>query len=637
MKTLTETPFKPADAEALYSIRAWGGGYFDVNTKGQLTVSVKGSAQVSLLEIIDQLKEDGHATPVIVRFPQIIEDRLDRLNAAFNEAIAESGFKGHYQGVYPTKVNQRRMVVETIAEYGAKHRTGLEAGSKAELALILVQDIHPEALICCNGFKDDDFIRLALMGRKLGRNVVITLEKYSELARVLRISRELGVTPAIGARFKLHARGSGQWEASGGDDAKFGLTATELISVAAQLKADGMADALVMVHCHVGSQLTDIRKIRVAVREAAQTYVELYELGVAIKYLNIGGGLAVDYDGSKTTFTASANYGLQEYANAVVWTVLESCNEYDAPHPIIVSESGRALTAHHSVIVLPVIDAISPGLEPLALPELEGEVNTLISDLQELLGNITLKTYREAYNEAVSIKDTMHNLFDLGYLSLLERAHIENLYYQILRKVARVTQDVGYVPDEFEDLPKTLADKYICNFSLFQSLPDNWAIGQLFPIVPLHRLNEKPKREATLVDISCDSDGKINRFIDLRDVRVTLPVHPLKPDEPYYLGAFLTGAYQDVLANAHNLFGRVNEVHVHLDETGWYEKRFIDGQKARRVIENMGYEAPELHRWLEETISELNIGGKLSAEEAREMMALYDAELVGYTYLEQME
>jgi arginine decarboxylase len=637
LKTLTETPFKPADAEALYSIRAWGGGYFDVSTKGQLTVSVKGSAQVSLLEIIQRLKDDGHATPVILRFPQIIEDRLDRLNAAFNEAIAESGFKGLYQGVYPTKVNQRRMVVETIAEYGARHRTGLEAGSKAELALILVQDIHPEALICCNGFKDDDFIRLALMGRKLGRNVVITLEKYSELPRVLRISKELGVTPAIGARFKLHARGSGQWEASGGDGAKFGLTATELISVAAQLKADGMADALVMVHCHVGSQLTDIRKIRVAVREAAQTYVELYELGVAIKYLNIGGGLAVDYDGSKTTFTASANYGLQEYANAVVWTVLESCNEYDAPHPIIVSESGRALTAHHSVIVLPVIDAISPGLEPLALPELEGEVNSLITDLKELLGNITLKTYREAYNEAVSIKDTMHNLFDLGYLSLLERAHIENLYYQILRKVARVTQDVGYVPDEFEDLPKTLADKYICNFSLFQSLPDNWAIGQLFPIVPLHRLNEKPTREATLVDISCDSDGKINRFIDLRDVRVTLPVHPLKPAEPYYLGAFLTGAYQDVLANAHNLFGRVNEVHVQLNEAGWYEQRFIDGQKARRVIENMGYEAPELHRWLEETISELNIGGKLSAEEAREMMALYDAELVGYTYLEQME
>jgi arginine decarboxylase len=637
LKPLSETPFKPADAEALYSIRAWGGGYFDVNAKGELTVSVKGSAPVSLLEIVNHLKDEGHAMPVILRFPQILEDRLDRLNAAFNEAIAESGFQGRYQGVYPTKVNQRRMVVETIAEYGAKHRTGLEAGSKAELALILVQDIHPEALICCNGFKDDDFIRLALMGRKLGRNVVITLEKYSELARVLRISRELGVTPAIGARFKLHARGSGQWEASGGDDAKFGLTATELISVTAQLKAEGMADALVMVHCHVGSQLTDIRKIRVAVREAAQTYVELYELGVAIKYLNIGGGLAVDYDGSKTTFTASANYGLQEYANAVVWTVLESCNEYGAPHPIIVSESGRALTAHHAVTVLPVIGVISPGLEPLALPTLEGEVNTLINDLRELLGNITLKTYREVYNEAVSIKDTMHNLFDLGYLSLLERAHIENLFYQILRRVAKVTQDAEYVPDEFEDLPKALADKYVCNFSLFQSLPDNWAIGQLFPIVPLHRLNEKPTREATLVDISCDSDGKINKFIDLRDVKSTLPVHALKPGEPYYLGAFLTGAYQDVLANAHNLFGRVNEVHIALNAQGWRAQRFIDGQKARRVIENMGYEAPLLHRWLEETISELNTGGKLSAEEAREMIALYDAELVGYTYLEQME
>jgi len=395
-----------------------------------------------------------------------------------------------------------------------------------------------------------------------------------------------------------------------------------------------MADSLVMLHCHVGSQLTDVRKIKLAVREAAQTYVELYELGTSLKYLNVGGGLAVDYDGSKTTFTASANYGLQEYANTVVWTVLESCNEYEAPHPIIVTESGRALTAHHAILIMPVIDALGPTRAPLELPALEGEVHSLIKDLQELEKGITVKTYRETYNEALSIKDTMHNLFDLGYLSLLERAYVENSYNRILIKVAKVIQDLDYIPEQFENLAKLLADQYVCNFSLFQSLPDNWAIGQLFPIMPIARLNEKPTREATLVDVSCDSDGKINKFIDLRDVKATLPVHDLKPDEPYYLAAFLTGAYQDVLGNAHNLFGRVNEAHIRLNEKGYKLELFVNGQKARRVIENMGYETSDLHKWLLETIAESDV--KLPKGQLKEFIKLYDAELVGYTYLEEM-
>ncbi|MCA9836267.1 MAG: biosynthetic arginine decarboxylase [Trueperaceae bacterium] len=626
--------FDTNDAAELYSIRAWGAGYFDVNTKGQLTVSTDQTQAVALDEIVQDLVAQGHNLPIILRFPQLLEDRLDRVNTCFQTAIKESGFQGNYQGVYPIKVNQRRMIVETIAEYGAKYRTGLEAGSKAELALILVQDIHEEALICCNGFKDDDFVRMALWGRKLGKNVVITLEKYSELDRVLRISEELEVKPAIGVRFKLHAKGSGQWESSGGDDAKFGLTATELISVATRLQNLGLSESLLMLHCHVGSQLTDIRKIRQAVREAAQTYVELFELGIGLKYLNVGGGLAVDYDGSKTTFTASANYGLQEYANTVVWTVLESCNEYEAPHPIIVTESGRALTAHHAVVIMPVIDALGPTQAPLELPPLAGDVHSLVKDLQELENDITVKTYRESYNEAVSVKDTMHNLFDLGYLSLLERAHIENLYNRILLKVARVVQDVDYVPEEFENLPKLLADKYVCNFSLFQSLPDHWAIGQLFPIVPIGRLNEEPKRQATLVDVSCDSDGKITKFIDLRDVKATLPVHDLREGEAYHLGIFLTGAYQDVLGNAHNLFGRVNEAHIRLTDKGYKLELFVPGQKARRVIENMGYETSDLHKWLLETIAESDI--KLPKGQLKEFIKLYDAELVGYTYLEQM-
>lgn len=626
--------FTAQDADEIYGISNWSAGFFRAADSGELEVTLgKG---VAVREIVDSLSAMGHNLPLLLRFPQIIEDRLDRLNGVFHSAISEAGYQNTYQGVYPIKVNQRRMVVETIAEYGAKYRTGLEAGSKAELALILVQDIHPEALIQCNGFKDDDFVRLALWGRKIGKNVIITLEKYSELERVLRVSRELGVEPVIGARFKLHARGAGKWEESGGDGAKFGLTAAELVDVALQLKEQGLEDSLVMLHCHVGSQLTDIRRIRAAVREAAQAYVDLQDLGAGVRYLNVGGGLAVDYDGSKTSFYTSGNYGLQEYADTVVYTVQEVCDSNEAPHPVLVTESGRALTAHHSIAVIPVIDAVGPLRGKVSLPELTGEVHSLVRDMDALLEDITVKTYREVYNEAVSNKETMHSLFDLGYLTLLERAHIERAYYQILQQVGKVIRSLDYVPEEFETLPQQLADMYVCNFSLFQTLPDNWAIQALFPIAPLSRLNERPTRDTVLVDITCDSDGKIDRFIDLRDIKTTLPLHELNGDDPYYLGIFLTGAYQDVLGMAHNLFGRVNEAHIRVDDDGWKLELFVNGQKARRVIENMGYEAPQLHTWLEETIDEATGGNRLSAEEASEMLALYDNELVGYTYLERV-
>ncbi len=633
--TRSEPVFTVSDADELYGIRTWSNGYFRISDDGDLCVTAKGAASVPLAGIVEDLREQGHTLPVILRFPDVLEDRIDRINEAFAAAIAEAGYQGAYQGVFPIKVNQRRVVVETIAEYGGRYRTGLEAGSKAELALALAQEAHPESLLCCNGFKDDDFVRLALWGRKIGRNVIITLEKYSELERVLRIAREMGVTPALGARFKLHARGSGQWEASGGDDAKFGLTATELLNVARRLKEEGLGDALELLHCHVGSQLTDIRRIRVAVREAAQAYVELAEMGVGARYLDVGGGLAVDYDGSKTTFYVSANYGLREYADTVVYTVMEACQEWEVPQPTLVTESGRALTAHHAVLVLPVIDAIGPTLDVLELPEIEGEVHSLLRDMQELERTITVKTYREVYNEAVSNKDTMHSLFDLGYLSLLERAHFEQHFNRIIVKVQKVVETLDYVPDEFEALPLHLADKYVVNFSVFQSLPDHWAIHALFPIVPLTRLRERPTRNATLVDISCDSDGKIDKFIDLRDVKSTLPVHELRPGEPYYLGAFLTGAYQDVLANAHNLFGRVNEAHVRLQGGGYRLERFINGQKARRVIENMGYETPLLHAAVARLATAAEAHG-LTVEQRQELLELYDAELVGYTYLEAL-
>jgi arginine decarboxylase len=634
-KSPSAAPFTPADAADLYGVDAWSSGYLRVGDDGDLRVRV-GDAEASLPAIVDALEADGRPLPIILRFPQILEDRLERVNQAFAQAIEEAGYRGSYQGVYPIKVNQRRVVVETLAESGARWRTGLEAGSKAELALILVQDTHPDALIQCNGFKDDDFVRLALWGRKLGKNVTLTLEKVGELDRVLRIAEELGVEPAIGVRFKLHARGSGAWESSGGDDAKFGLTAGELLAVTERLREAGLGHTLAMLHTHVGSQVTDVRKIRVAVREAAQVYVELARRGVAPRHLNLGGGLAVDYDGSKTTFHASANYGLREYAEALVYTVMEVCDEAEAPHPVLVTESGRALTAHHAVTVTEVIDAIGRTRDPVAAPPLPDEPHTLIADLRELLDDVTVKTYRQAYNEAVSIKDTMHQLFDLGYLSLVERAHVEQLYNRLLQRVAKVIAGLDYVPEEFEDLTTWLADTYVVNFSLFQTLPDHWAIQALFPIMPLHRLAERPTRRATLADISCDSDGKIGKFVDLRDVASTLPVHDLRPGERYLLGFFLTGAYQDVLANAHNLFGRVAEAHVRLRGDGEIEiERFVPGQKARRVIDNMGYETETLLGWLDEEIAEATAAGTLlSDEEIAELRELYGYELVGYTYLE---
>ena len=626
--------FKASDAAELYGVPNWSGGYFEVGVRGEMNVTLDGM-KAPLLGMIREFRDAGHALPLILRFPQILEDRLAQLNRAFATATEKFEYQNHYQGVFPIKVNQRRVVLETIAEAGARYRTGVEAGSKAELALCLVQDLHPEALLCCNGFKDEDFIRLALWGRRLNKNVVITLEKYTELGRVLKVSREMGIRPALGLRFKLHAQGSGKWEDSGGDNAKFGLSTGEMIGATEKLRDLGMLDTLKMVHCHVGSQVTDIRKVRAAVREAAQTYVELRELGVEVEYLNVGGGLAVDYDGSRTSFHASANYGLQEYADTVIYTILETCQEAGVPHPIVVSESGRALTAHHAVLVLPVIDAVGPTQVAVTLPALPDDAHTLVRDMRELLETVTLKNYREVFNDAVGNKDTMHSLFDLGYLSILERAHIETLYYQTLSKIGRIVRDLDYVPEDIEDLPKLLADKYICNFSLFQSLPDHWAIGALFPIAPLHRLDERPTRDATLVDISCDSDGKIDKFIDLRDVKATLPLHKLN-GEPYYLGGFLAGAYQDVLANSHNLFGRVNEAHIRLTPEGFIIERIVNGQKARRVIENMGYEAPQLRDWLIEEADEAMANGTLSRPDAEALLSKYSAELVGYTYLEDV-
>jgi len=627
----TAKRFPPKEAEEIYLVPYWGMGFFRVGEDGELEVTPLGpkGPSASLLEIVEALRDEGRPLPLVLRFPQILEARVRELNEAFLRAMEKYGYRGGYRGVYPVKVNQRRLVLETVARAGRPYHYGLEAGSKAELALILAQELSKEALITTNGFKDDDFIRLALMGKKLGRNVVITLEKFAELPRVLRLSREVGVRPSLGIRYKLKAKGAGQWEASGGENAKFGLTTPEIVKAVEILKEEGLLDTLVMLHAHIGSQVTDIRRIKAAVREAAQTYVQLRKLSAPLRYLNLGGGLAVDYDGSKTNFYASANYTLQEYAEDLVYVTKEIVEAHGEPHPILVTESGRAVTAYHEVLVLEVIDVITPPGEER--PKAPGEeAHPLVKELWESLESLSAKNFREVYHDAFSDKETLQTLYDLGLVSLKDRALAEEIFYHIARRVYTIIQGLPYAPDEFEDLEKLLADKLVCNFSIFQSLPDAWAIHQLFPIVPLGRLSEPPTRRATLVDISCDSDGKIDRFIDLHDVRATLPVHPVRPGEPYYLGVFLIGAYQDVLGSNHNLFGQVGEAHVEVDEEGFAIERFAPGETAEKVIEKMGFTARELMLGVERLVRQ----SRLSPAEKGAFLERYARELQGYTYLE---
>ncbi|VCU54457.1 Biosynthetic arginine decarboxylase [Thermus thermophilus] len=627
----TARRFSPKEAEEIYLVPYWGAGFFRVGRKGELEVTPLGpeGPAASLQEIVEALRDEGRPLPLVLRFPQILEARVRALNEAFLEAMAKYGYQGTYRGVYPVKVNQKRLVLETVAKAGRPYHLGLEAGSKPELALILAQDLSEEALITTNGFKDDDFVRLALMGKKLGRNVVITLEKFAELSRVLRLSKELGVKPLLGIRYKLKAKGAGQWEASGGENAKFGLTTPEIVRAVEVLREEGLLDTLVMLHAHIGSQVTDIRKVKQAVREAAQTYVQLRKLGAPLQYLNLGGGLAVDYDGSKTNFYASANYTLSEYAENLVYVTKEVVEAQGEPHPILVTESGRAITAYHEVLVLQVIDVIAPPGEARPSPP-PPEAHPLVKELWESLQSLSPKNFQEVYHDAFADKETLQTLYDLGLVSLRDRALAEEIFYHIARRVQAIAQNLPYVPDELEDLEKLLADKLVCNFSVFQSLPDAWAIHQLFPVVPLSRLLEPPTRRATLVDISCDSDGKMDRFIDLHDVRQTLPVHPVRPGEPYYLGVFLVGAYQDVLGSNHNLFGQVGEAHVRVEEEGFAIERFVGGETAERVIEKMGFTARELMLGVERLVRR----SRLSPAEKGAFLERYARELQGYTYLE---
>ncbi|HEX9493754.1 MAG TPA: biosynthetic arginine decarboxylase, partial [Thermoanaerobaculia bacterium] len=571
------------DSASLYMIDRWGAGYFGVNSNGDLTVSPLQESGIAI-PIIDALREAQSLnlnTPILIRFQDLLRHRVDALNTAFNKAIAEHNYRGSYRGVFPIKVNQLREVVEEILDAGKPFNYGLEVGSKPEIYAGLAVHNDPESLIVCNGYKDASYIRMAMLGRKLDKKIILIAEKLSELRAITKIAAEMNVEPWIGIRVRLVSKGSGKWATSGGEHAKFGLSTAEILEAIEILREAKMESSFKLLHFHIGSQIPDILTIKRAVREAAMYYAKLQKLGHPLEYLDVGGGLAIDYDGSRSTFHSSMNYSIDEYATDIVYSIMDVCDDERVPHPNIVSESGRAIVAHHSVLIVQAFGAIEKTpLEPVTV---RASDHKLIREVIEIDERVSEETLNESWHDLVQIKEQAQTMFELGLLNLDVKARVETLFWQVAEKLEIVVRqmDPAEVPEDLKTLKTELADQHICNFSVFQSLLDHWALGQLFPIVPIHRLNEKPQLESTLVDITCDSDGKVSKYIDLYDVRETLPLHELRNGEPYYLGVFLTGAYQDIMGDLHNLFGRVNEVHIFLDtdeESGFYVEEEIPGQ-----------------------------------------------------------
>lgn len=627
------------DSLKTYNIENWGLHYFGINSKGNLTVHPKQAAahSLDLKVIIDDIVARGIKLPVLIRFQDILRHRVIMLNEAFKKAIEENGYKGRYQGVYPIKVNQLREVVEEILDAGAPYEYGLEAGSKAELIASIAMNNNPNSLILCNGYKDYSVIKTALQGLKLGKRVIIIVEKLSELYQVMRVAKEVNVRPMIGIRSKLQTRGSGKWESSGGDFAKFGLTTPEILQAIKILKDENMTDCVKLVHFHIGSQITDIRTIKDAAKEGARVYSKLRKMGVDIEYLDVGGGLGVDYDGSRTSFNSSINYSLQEYVSDIVYTIQEVCAAEEVPEPNIVSESGRAVVAHHSVLVINVFGNIEVGATPYTLEETPEE-NDVVREMREVLANISPKNLLEAYHDALQRKEEAFSMFKLGFLDLEDKAKVENLFWKICLAVGKQASHQKYVPEDLQNMMKHLSNQYLCNFSLFQSAPDHWAIQHLFPITPLHRLHEEPLRQSTLVDITCDSDGKVDKFIDLKDVRDTLPLHTLN-GSPYYIGMFLMGAYQDIMGDVHNLFGRVNEVHVFEDAeepNGYYIEETIQGHTVGGILATIQYNPAELAKMVKLSIDAQVKAGVLKPREGVDLLNDYELRLNEYTYIDQM-
>ncbi|HEX7181821.1 MAG TPA: biosynthetic arginine decarboxylase [Thermoanaerobaculia bacterium] len=634
--TLTKR-WTPADSLDLYNIRGWGNSYFSVNHQGHVVVHPggPGTQVIDLKELVDEVRERGIGLPLLIRFSEIIKARVVELNEAFARAMSEYGYKGAYRGVYPIKVNQDRYLVERLVEYGRPYHFGLEAGSKPELLAVMAMLEDEDALIVCNGYKDEEYIETALLASRLGRHVILVVEKPSELPLIHQISQRIGVRPHIGIRSRLSARGSGHWEGSAGDRSKFGLTGRDLLDAVAFLREVDLLDSLELLHFHLGSQISSIRSIKDGLREAAQVYVNLAKMGARLGYLDVGGGLGVDYDGSQTNFASSLNYTLQEYANDVVFGVMEVCDQHDVPHPILVSESGRATVAHHAVLVIDVlgVSEFSVGQLPRTLPS---EAEPSLRNLFDTCREVSRKNLLEAYHDAISARDECLTLFSLGHLSLEDRGLAESLFWAICQKVLKISRTLQEVPEELEGLERALADTYFCNFSVFQSMPDSWAIDQLFPIVPIHRLEEEPSSRAVLADITCDSDGKIDHFIDRRDVKDVLELHPYMPGHPYYLGVFLVGAYQEILGDLHNLFGDTNTVHVSLDpDEGYKIDGVLNGDTVTDVLRYVRYNRDDLVARVRRAAERALRAKRMTLEESRRLVRAYEEGLSGYTYLEQ--
>jgi arginine decarboxylase len=623
------------DAAELYDIARWGKGYFSIDDNGHMRVhpNKEPDRWLDLKQLVDRLQLRGIDLPILIRFAGILKHRLGDIHQAFSAAIAEHKYTGNYCCVYPIKVNQQRQVVEEVLRFGKPFHFGLEAGSKPELLAVVAMASNDTPIIC-NGFKDAEFIEMAMMALKMGRQIIPVVEKYTELDLILKSAQKIGVRPMIGMRVKLAARGSGRWQQSGGFRSKFGLTVTEILRALNELKSRGMEDCFKLLHFHLGSQITNIRQIKGALNEAVRVYVDLARQGAGLSFLDVGGGLGVDYDGSQTNFESSANYTLQEYANDVVYHVQSVCDEAGVPHPTIISESGRAVVAYHSALVFGVLGVAGQGENdvPLQLPD---DVEQPLFDLLDTYQNLTVRNVLEGYHDASQSLDMAMNLFAGGYLPLIQRSIAENLFWAICHKIQRLSRQLEFVPEELEGLDAMLSDTYFCNFSLFQSMPDSWAIKQLFPVMPIHRLNERPTRHAVLGDITCDSDGKIEQFIDRRDVKRTLPLHTFN-GEPYYLGAFLLGAYQEILGDMHNLFGDTNAVHVSMDDEGEVVlETVIKGDTVREVLDYVEFNVESLVRQFRTSVELAVRESRIGYEEAGRFVRYYEEGLQGYTYLEE--
>ena len=630
------------DARNLYNIQRWGAKYFDVNEAGHVVAKPleDAGASVDITDVIEEARSRGLKFPLLIRFQDILRHRVESINQAFRNSIAEFNYQGSYRGVFPIKVNQLREVVEEILDAGKPYDFGLEVGSKPELFAGLALQNQMGSLIICNGYKDVGFIKMALLGTKLGKKVIMVVEKLEELKQIISVSKQLGVEPLIGIRARLLSKGAGKWADSGGENAKFGLSTAELLAATEMLKAENLIHCLKLLHFHIGSQVPDILTIKKAVQEAARFYAKLHKMGFAIEYMDVGGGLGVDYDGSRSAFDSSTNYTLQEYTNDIVYYIADVCNAERVPHPTIISESGRAIVAHHSVLIVEVFGSIEKTRADISFEYTDNE-HSLVHELLDIRKNFAKLNKLEAFHDAQERKEDAQHMFTLGLLDLPDKAKIENLYWEISGEVVSSFKGQAYVPEEIRKLEDSLCDQYLCNFSVFQSLLDHWALGQLFPIMPVGRLNERPTRESTLVDITCDSDGQVNKFIDLRDVRDTLPLHPLRMNgngqyEPYYLGFFLMGAYQDIMGDLHNLFGRVNEVHVFLDPDepcGYYVEEVIEGSTIIQCLSSVQYDENELKRQMKAQIDEAIKSDKMKPSEGMRLLDDYERGLKEYTYL----